>query len=109
LFGGTAPENMTGEIKRIKPEYLVIIDAAEMGLTAGEIDVIDVERIGGISFSTHSLPLAVLADYIRPSVSGEIFVVGIQPKSLAFGGSVCEEVKAAAALVARIFQETISP
>ncbi len=30
FIGGTAPENVTSEIKRFKPSHLIIVDAADM-------------------------------------------------------------------------------
>jgi hypothetical protein len=57
LLGGTAPENLTGEIKKLKPSHLLIVDAAEMKAEAGTIRLLTPEEIGGFSFSTHALPL----------------------------------------------------
>jgi len=104
LEGGTAPENLTGKIKELKPDLLIFIDAAQMGLSPGRLELIEPEKIGGISFSTHSLPLSVLINFIRADLPCEILVLGIQPKDTGFGSSLSKEVKAALAQIPQMFR-----
>lgn len=103
FIGGTAPENITSEIKRFAPSHLIIIDAADMKGSPGEIKLIDPEDIGGISFSTHNLPATMLIEYLRQFLKCEIVVIGIQPGSLEFGKKPSVEMtKAAKSLAALI-------
>jgi hydrogenase 3 maturation protease len=96
LIGGTAPENLTGEIKRLKPSHLVIVDAAEMNEAPGTIKLVLPEEIGGFSFSTHSLPLKVMVDFIRQDWPCEVLIIAIQPANLSFGAQVSGAVRRAA-------------
>jgi hydrogenase 3 maturation protease len=82
--GGVAPENLTGEIKRFKPELLLIIDALDMGLEPGEVRIISVDEIDGVSFSTHILPLPIIMDYLAREIGCETLLLGIQITSLEF-------------------------
>ena len=86
INGGSAPENILGEIRAFQPEIIVFIDAAILGEAPGTIKLIDTrqEKISGISFCTHSLPLTIIANYIRQTVSCEIFVIGIEPTDMDF-------------------------
>ena len=86
LNGGSAPENILGEIRVFQPEIIVFIDAAVLGSTPGTVQVIDTskDKITGISFCTHTLPLAIIAGYIRKAVPCEIFVIGIEPGDMSF-------------------------
>lgn len=92
INGGSAPENILGEIKAFQPEVVVFIDAIVIGndddekSPAGTVRLINTnkEKISGISFCTHSLPLTIIADYIRQSISCEIFVIGIEPGDMGF-------------------------
>ena len=95
LIGGTAPENLTGEIKRLKPSHLIIVDSADFQAAPGAVEVLGYDKIGGHSFSTHSAPLKMMIDYLLADISFEPIVIGIQPRSLEFGAAVSEEVKAA--------------
>jgi hydrogenase 3 maturation protease len=99
--GGTAPENLTGEILRFKPTHILLVDAADLGMKPGTIKLLDPEQIGGITFSTHVLPLKVLTDYLQQSHPCQIVILGIQPGSANFGQSPSPEIKLAAHELAR--------
>ena len=92
FFGHTAPENLSGEIKKYAPSHVLIIDTADIGKKPGEVAVFTPEDSGGISFSTHKLPIKVLAQYLSQSINCRIVVIGIQPKTLEFGKDVSREV-----------------
>lgn len=96
FIGSTAPENLTGEIKRFKPSHIIIVDAAELGKNPGTVRMLSYEEIGGISFSTHRLPNKVIVDYLLGSLNCQVVVLGIQPKSIAFREAVSKEVKSSA-------------
>jgi len=93
VIGATAPENFTGEIRKFQPACMVIVDSADLKKKAGTIAVINPEDVGGISFSTHMLPIKMIVDYLLQSMKCEITIIGIQPKSLKFNGCVSTEVK----------------
>ena len=92
IDGGHAPENMTGELRRFGPEYVILIDAAEMGETPGAIRWIGIHEIDGISASTHTLPLSMLAKYLALELGCEVNLLCIQPQSVEIGDSVSDAV-----------------
>ncbi len=100
LLGGTAPENLTGEIKKLKPSHLIVVDSADLRAAPGTIQVVGYDQIGGHSFSTHSSPLKLMIDFLLADISFEPRVIGIQPKSLEFGAKVSPEVLSAVEEVA---------
>jgi hydrogenase 3 maturation protease len=101
FLGETAPENLTGEIKRFKPTHLVVIDAAESGHKPGHLSLIEVAAIGsGGSLSTHNLQISVLTDYLQKSTGCACLVLGIQPASIHFGAEPTAAVLKAAARLA---------
>ena len=93
-------ENFTGEIIRFAPSLVVVLDAADMGLRPGAVRLISRDRTGGFSFSTHTMPLGVLARYLEYSAGCDVILVGIQPAIIEWGAPVTAAVKAAAARVA---------
>jgi len=99
LYGATAPENFTGEIKRFAPTHLIIIDAAEMGEKPGSIRVIKKDEINGVPFSTHVLPLSVMVDYLSNSFNFETIVIGVEPKDMGFDHPVSNEINIAVSAV----------
>ena len=76
--GGAAPENLTGEISRYRPDCVVLVDAAHLGRAPGEVALVAPERVGGLACSTHRLPLPILLDYLRATTGCRTVVVGIQ-------------------------------
>jgi len=95
FIGATAPENLTGEIKRFQPTHLIIIDAAEMNATPGHIEILNPDTISGATFCTHSLPVKVIIDYLLQSFKFEVITIGIQPKTLTVGATPSKEILAA--------------
>jgi hydrogenase 3 maturation protease len=78
IEGGHAPENRTGELRRFAPDAVLIIDAADMGEEPGTIQWIAEESIDGMSASTHSLPLSMLARYLVLELNCTVKLLGIQ-------------------------------
>ena len=99
--GGTAPENLTGNIKRYKPSHILIIDTADFKEKPGTVVVLDPGDVGdGVSFSTHKMPPKILVDYLQRSLECEVAIIGIQPKSVDFAKPMSKAVAAAAGEVA---------
>ena len=95
LEGGQAPENRTGELRRFAPDLVLIIDAAEMSEEPGAIRFIPEEDIDGMSASTHSLPLSVLAHYLTLELQCKVILLGIQPGSNEVGETISVPVSQA--------------
>ena len=100
--GGTAPENLTGEIIRFKPSHILLVDAADLGLKPGTTTLIAPEDVVGISFSTHVLPLSILTDYFKRSLPCRIIILGIQPGATAFSPKHSPAVSQAARRLAQM-------
>ena len=96
FLGESAPENFSGEIRGQSPSHLVLFDAAEMDAAPGTFRLIPPEQITSTSFSTHTLPLKILADYLVKTTGCRIVIVGIQPKLLEFAYEATPEVIKAA-------------
>lgn len=101
---GTVPENFTGKVREISPELLVLVDAADMGITPGEFRVVAPEYIDDVAFGTHALPLRLLIDYVRPH-AGRILFIGIQPEQIDLGAGLSPGVKQGALRLARLIQD----
>jgi hydrogenase 3 maturation protease len=92
IEAGHAPENTTGELRKFAPDLVLIIDAAEMGQQPGAIQWIPEEAIDGMSASTHSLPLSLLARYLRLDLNCTVTLLGIQPGSNEVDNGISPEV-----------------
>ena len=108
FYGGTAPENLTGEIKRFAPTHLIVIDTADFGEKPGHVQMFDKENVGNFSFSTHKLPIKVMIDYLLQSIDNmKVSIIGLQPKSLDFGKTPSEEVKTSVNDLASIIEDVM--
>jgi hydrogenase 3 maturation protease len=92
--GGTAPENLSGEIIRFvrgrgtgTQGHVVFVDTADMKRKPGSICLLDRDHLAGVTFSTHQLPLSVLSDYLQQSVPVKVTFIAIQPKTISFGSA----------------------
>lgn len=99
---GTAPENFTSMIKRLKPEKVVIVDSADMGLEAGEIRIVEENSIDQFTISSHFIPLSLLVKYLKEFVK-HVVIIGIQPKK--FDGRMSREVRRAGEELIKILKE----
>ncbi|WP_413494185.1 hydrogenase maturation peptidase HycI [Morganella psychrotolerans] len=92
INGGSAPENVAHQVRALKPERLLIVDAADIGLNPGEIRIIDPDDIAEMFImSTHNLPLNFLIDQLKEDID-EVIFLGIQPDLVAFYMPVNEKV-----------------
>ncbi len=76
----TVPENYTGELRRMQPRRVVIIDAADMGLQPGDIRIVPKDRTGSATFTTHAMPLSVFIDYVEQVTDAQVTLIGVQPQ-----------------------------
>ncbi|MDD5128407.1 MAG: hydrogenase 3 maturation endopeptidase HyCI [Candidatus Omnitrophica bacterium] len=95
FLGETAPENLTGQIKKFKPTHLIIIDAVDFHLKPGSLRIVNISTEAGASFSTHRVPVGVLRDYLYKSLSCETILIGMQPGSMEFCGCLSPGVEEA--------------
>jgi hydrogenase 3 maturation protease len=101
---GTVPENYTSVVRRLRPDHLVLVDAAEMGLAAGEVRVVPVEMIGALGLSTHSMPLSMFMSYVA-DLAGSVILVGVQPYIMHLGCEMCEAVRVAGEELVRMLRD----
>lgn len=95
--GGSAPENVVQDVLDLRPERVLIVDAADMGMEPGKVCLVDDRAIASLYLiTTHNLPLSFLIERLREHVP-EVLFLGIQPDLVAFGfpmsGAVCEAVE----------------
>jgi len=87
-------ENALGLVRRLAPDLLVVVDAAEMGLSAGRVRRLPIEAGERMLGSTHALPLPFLLSTVRDRV-GEIVLIGIQPADRSLGEGLTPPILAA--------------
>ena len=92
IDGGQTPEDDLAVIRRMQPDVLLLVDAAQMGRESGTIAVVD-ERdvVSDLLITTHSLPITFLLEDLKKSCKQVVFL-GIQPAQLEFMEPLTPEV-----------------
>ena len=85
ISAGLAPENFTGQLRRFRPDMVILIDAADLGSAPGKVVWLSWKDTVGMSWSTHSLPLSILAQYLVAEIGCGVYLLGIQVSSNGFG------------------------
>jgi hydrogenase 3 maturation protease len=104
IDAGTAPESYTSVIRRQRPDLLMLVDAADMGLAAGAVRIVPPENIKTLSFSTHHMPLSTFISYVEP-FCGKVLLVGVQPEQVETGAPISEVVRQSAEKLAKAILE----
>ncbi len=79
IDAGPAPENQTGPLRRFAPDLVLLVDAAQMDAPPGAVRWVDWQEIDGLSASTHTLPLNILAGFLVAELGCDVAVIGLQP------------------------------
>ena len=101
FLGATAPENLTGEIRKFKPSHIIIVDTADMKEAPGTVLLLKPEELSkDITFSTHKMPAEILIEYFIKTMGCMVTFIGIQPLTIKFGTKPSKHIKASAKEVA---------
>lgn len=92
IEAGTAPESYTSVIRQHRPDLLILVDAADMGLPPGALRIITPEKISILSFSTHDMPLSMFISYVE-EFCGKVLLVGVQPEQTEMGIGISKAVR----------------
>ena len=90
---GVVPENYLSKIVRLKPDTILIIDAADFAGVPGEIRLFSPMQIQSLNFfSTHNMSPSLMINYLQDSTQAQIVFLAIQPKYIGFGESLSSEI-----------------
>lgn len=93
---GEHPERMVDVALSLQPDFLIIVDAADVGVAPGMLLEIAEASLRQNAFSTHRIPINVVTQVIKEDCSTEILIIGIQPNNMELGTSLSVEVEGAA-------------
>jgi hydrogenase 3 maturation protease len=80
IDAGSAPENVTGAIKKLKPKAIVLLDALIFkDAPPGSAFIVESDEISQKGFS-HTLSLDTVMDYLRQETGADVFLIGVQPE-----------------------------
>lgn len=106
LLAGDNPEDAYDEALKLKPAKAVFIDAAEMGLPAGTLQVLYEDTLSERSMTTHKMPVPLISRLIREETGADVVILGIQPACVDFNAPMTESVKFSCETAARIINNS---
>ena len=91
---GMAPENYLGLIAGERPDTIIFADTGDFGGEPGELRLFGREDLSDSSFFlTHNSSLSLLFEFIaEEGVRADVFIICVQPVSLALGEGLSAEV-----------------
>lgn len=98
---GTSIENACGIVARVRPDLLVIVDAARMGLAPGEVRRVAIDERDGLLTSTHALPFHFVWSRLVEG-AGEAAFIGVEPADVSLGEGLSRSVARSASRLARL-------
>jgi len=93
-------EALIGNLAKLGLKHMIFIDACEMGLRPGEASLLSVAETSYPFFTTHGIPLKVLAE--RLLSKSKVWVLAIQPKQSGFDVSLSQEIQLTATKVSEL-------
>ena len=96
LDAGERPEDIVGKAIEIRPERVVIIDAADFAGEPGEVRAIPEEFMQENPISTHRFPLRVISRLVTEDTGARVDFICIQPESVGFGEGLSDTVRSSA-------------
>jgi hydrogenase maturation protease len=94
-------EALVTRIADLEPEHVIFVDSCEMKSEPGETQLISVTQTSYPFFTTHGVPLKLLAEQLL--ARSRVWILAIQPKRTDFGEHLSPEIRAAVDSVSHLF------
>jgi hydrogenase 3 maturation protease len=105
---GSVPEGFARPLTEFGAECVILVDAADMRKPPGHVELVTKDRIGGITISTHSMPLSFLMMYLEQQTGGKSILLGVQPKSIQFGEGLNPEIQTVAEWIISMLERLLT-
>ena len=105
IEAGISLERYAGKIIKEKPEAILLIDAVHLSCVPGKYEILKKEGILNSGFSTHDLSPKMFIEYLEKNTSADIYLLGVQPKSVSFGEGLSPQVEVTLKELERLIHE----
>jgi hydrogenase 3 maturation protease len=86
------PENYLGPIEASGADLVLVLDAADLGASPGDLSLIEMSQLKEVGVSTHTANLALLFKVIPQSHRPDAVLVAIQPEQTEAGQGLSRSV-----------------
>ena len=105
IDAGSSPENYIGRIVREEPDTILLVDVAHLGLRPGQYQLLQPVDISNGGLTTHSMSSRMLIEFLENQTQANIFLLGVQPQTVALGEGMSACVTETLAVLKRSIQE----
>ena len=95
IDAGEVPENYLEKIINYNADTILLVDAVNFQDPPGSIKFIESNQLKERNFSTHSVSLFLVTDYLKNRTKADILILGIQPESIDLNNGLSEPMKEA--------------
>jgi len=104
---GETPENYIGSIAQLRPDTVVVVDSASLGLPAGEIRLIKAGDLLERSLSTHGMSPALIMNRLKEETGADVFMLAVQPDTTTFDEDLSVSLEYALTELAGVIERVI--
>ena len=98
-------EALIGNLTKLGLRHVIFIDACEMGLRPGEANLLPVAETSYPFFTTHGIPLKVLAE--RLLSESKVWILAIQPNQTGLDVSLSQEIQLTASNLSKLITRSL--
>lgn len=103
IDAGDVPENYLGPIEDSGADVVLVLDAADLGASPGDLSLIEMDQLKDIGISTHTANLALLFKAIPQASRPDAVLVAIQPEQTEAGLGLSRSVDIAMRGLEQVF------
>ena len=101
------PESFVGDIAAAMPDVVALVDAVDLGAEPGAVAMLEREQVATYAPTTHRMPLSLVMEVVQRRTGADVFLIAVQPLTLAFGARVSPEVSATVEVLAAVLSELL--
>jgi len=95
IDAGDVPENYLGPIEASGADLVLVLDAADLGASPGDLSLIEMDQLKEIGISTHTTNLVLLFQVIPLDIRPDAVLVAIQPEQTEAGTGLSRSLELA--------------
>jgi len=104
---GEAPENYIGQIARLRPQTVIIVDTADLGLPPGRMRIVEADELVQQNPSTHAISPVLFMRQLKDGTGADVFMLGVQPAVTGFGEGLSPRVEFALTGLADLIEHAL--
>jgi hydrogenase 3 maturation protease len=78
------PENYFRPIARLRPDTVILVDCASLGLAPGQLRIVEAGDLCEHNPSTHGISPALFMNRLKQETAADVFMIAVQPATTSF-------------------------